>query len=89
MKRAPSIDLGPTFWSTNLVCCDDGVRGGAVVVPVLSLLVPLGAYGGLTAIGVDSSKAGELTFALRWARLLRSGHWKAGVQHRTWEVIQC
>ncbi|CAN0351282.1 unnamed protein product, partial [Ectocarpus sp. 12 AP-2014] len=34
------------------------VLGGAVVVPTLSLLLPLGAYGALTAVGVDGSKAG-------------------------------
>lgn len=33
-------------------------RGGAVAVPVLSLLLPLGAYGALTAAGVDGNKAG-------------------------------
>ncbi|CAM9758797.1 unnamed protein product [Ectocarpus sp. 8 AP-2014] len=35
-----------------------GEKGGAVVVPTLSLLLPLGAYGALTAVGVDGSKAG-------------------------------
>ncbi|CAM9661433.1 unnamed protein product, partial [Ectocarpus sp. 12 AP-2014] len=30
---------------------DPSTRGGAVVVPTLSLLLPLGAYGALTAVG--------------------------------------
>ena len=29
-----------------------------MVVPTLSLLLPLGAYGALTAVGVDGGKAG-------------------------------
>eukprot|EP00752_Nemacystus_decipiens_P006645 g5975.t1 len=37
---------------------DPSTRGGAVVVPTLSLLLPLGAYGALTAVGVDGGKAG-------------------------------
>lgn len=32
------------------------------MVPTLSLLLPLGAYGALTAVGVDGSKAGALGF---------------------------
>ena len=30
-----------------------------MVVPALSLLLPLVVYGGLTAVGIDSNKAGE------------------------------
>ncbi|CAM9706424.1 unnamed protein product [Ascophyllum nodosum] len=37
---------------------DPNTRGGAVVVPALSLLLPLVVYGGLTAVGIDSNKAG-------------------------------
>lgn len=38
-----------------------------MVVPVLSLLLPLGAYGALTAVGVDGNKAGIL---MRRCRLI-------------------
>lgn len=35
------------------------------MVPTLSLLLPLGAYGALTAVGVDGAKAG-LCFCWVW-----------------------
>lgn len=48
-------------------------RGGAVVVPTLSLLLPLGAYGALTAAGVDSNKAGEQSEEVQYTFCGRGG----------------
>lgn len=56
-------------------------RGGAVVVPTLSLLLPLGAYGALTAVGVDGSKAGALSFSVK--RLA-----SRAVFNRWWQSMQ-
>ncbi|CAM9409403.1 unnamed protein product [Ectocarpus sp. 13 AM-2016] len=55
----PKPPVEPIQEKSNLpFYLDPSTRGGAVVVPTLSLLLPLGAYGALTAVGVDGSKAG-------------------------------
>ncbi|CAN0158484.1 unnamed protein product [Scytosiphon promiscuus] len=55
----PEPPVPPVPEESNLpFYLDPSTRGGAVVVPILSLLLPLGAYGALTAVGVDGGKAG-------------------------------
>eukprot|EP00903_Cladosiphon_okamuranus_P009480 g9034.t1 len=55
----PEPPVEPVPEKSNLpFYLDPSTRGGAVVVPTLSLLLPLGAYGALTAVGVDGGKAG-------------------------------
>ena len=51
-QRCFGVTLTQYFAS---LCRRRWFRGGAVVVPTLSLLLPLGAYGALTAVGVDLS----------------------------------
>lgn len=42
-------------------------RGGAVVVPVLSLLLPIAMYGAAVSAGMDSNKAGVYIISIATA----------------------
>ncbi|CAM9540456.1 unnamed protein product [Choristocarpus tenellus] len=55
---APPVPTPPAEGGNLPFFLDANTRGGAVVVPVLSLVVPVGVYFALIAGGVEDTKAG-------------------------------